>query len=177
MVGQRGKVTHGRVHLHERSFVGNVAVVKAGTTVADRALVALQSLAPARTISTPGSTWIGSPAVVVPRQDNVSAAVATQSTRQYTPPTHMIVGHYLIEVLGYCLLVFYQSVVITLALVALKVANFEFITLTNSSTSGMPAFIVILPCIRFGSVVVACLLTALTKWVVIGHYILYSTYV
>ncbi|MFE9448464.1 Pls/PosA family non-ribosomal peptide synthetase [Streptomyces sp. NPDC006739] len=80
----------GAVRIGRRAFVGNSGVVGPGREVADHALVGVLSDAPVRT--EPGSSWIGRPAMPLPR-----VATAGDSARTFAPPRRLVAARAAVE--------------------------------------------------------------------------------
>lgn len=80
----------GNTHIGRRAFVGNSGIVGPGRTVPDNGLIGVLSDAPEH--SEPGSSWLGRPAMPLPR-------VATQadSGRTFTPPRRLVLARMAVE--------------------------------------------------------------------------------
>ncbi|MEN9657507.1 MAG: hypothetical protein RL571_972 [Pseudomonadota bacterium] len=68
----RGWMTLRPTVVGNRSFVGNGAYVPDGSIIPDDVLIGVQSRSPANERMQPGQTWLGSPALSLPRREQVS---------------------------------------------------------------------------------------------------------
>lgn len=88
-----GRIMFQPTRIGERTFVGNAAVIPAGTDVGDNALIGVASVPPAAGVPD-GTSWLGSPAIYLPnRQD--SGDYDDELT--YTPPPEVVRDRYVIE--------------------------------------------------------------------------------
>jgi acetyltransferase-like isoleucine patch superfamily enzyme len=162
-------VSHGDVLCRARSFVGNGSVVPHGTVLAEDSLVALQSIAPLA--STPGSSFMGSRAIEIKRSEVAVTDVPDHLT--YNPTSARKLCRFLIELTGFTYLNFCQAGMFTTAIICLE-ELFE--------TVGVAGTILLLPLVHIGIAFGGCLVTLLTKWVLIGrfrkgHFPLWTSYV
>ncbi|MBF6327114.1 amino acid adenylation domain-containing protein [Nocardia transvalensis] len=89
----RGWISLTPTRVGRRSFIGNAAVVSAGATVGEGALVGVSTLPP-HTGVPDGTTWLGSPAIQLPtRQDSGDFPESTT----YKPPARLVRQRLLIE--------------------------------------------------------------------------------
>ncbi len=63
----RGQVSLGRTSIGSRTFVGNTALVPGARSLPDGCLIGVQSVPPEGAIA-PGTSWLGSPAIYLPRR-------------------------------------------------------------------------------------------------------------
>ncbi|MEU3352377.1 Pls/PosA family non-ribosomal peptide synthetase [Streptomyces sp. NPDC037389] len=85
-----GRMRLGRVRIGRRAFVGNSGIVGPGREVPDHALIGVLSDAPAH--SEPGSSWLGRPAMPLPR-----VASAGDSGRTFEPPRRLVMARAAVE--------------------------------------------------------------------------------
>ena len=75
----------GKASVGERSFVGNSGIVSPGHTVPDHSLIAVLANAPAH--AEPHSSWMGRPAMQLPR-----VAEAVDAARTFDPPRRLVIA-------------------------------------------------------------------------------------
>ena len=71
---RRGWMTLKKVQTGEKVFVGNNAVVGAGTIIPERTLIGIKSKPPANSAMTAGDTWFGSPSIKLPVRQRFDVA-------------------------------------------------------------------------------------------------------
>jgi acetyltransferase-like isoleucine patch superfamily enzyme len=164
-----GVISFGTVTLQQRSFVGNGTVLPIGTVVSEDSLVALQSIAPLT--NTPGSSCMGSRAIEIQRSSVAISDIPEYLT--YRPSCCRKLSRCVVELIGYLYLSFCQAGLFTAAIIGLE-ETYEAI--------GVAGTIMCLPLLHIGLSIAACLITLLTKWVLIGrfkkgHFPLWTSYV
>jgi non-ribosomal peptide synthetase-like protein len=98
----------------DQAFIGNSAEVAPGRTVHSGSLIGVLSHAPAS--AEPGTSWLGRPAMAIPRR-----AAVTDSARTYAPSWHLVLRRALVELtrlvptalgamLGYAVFVLIEAV-------------------------------------------------------------------
>jgi non-ribosomal peptide synthetase-like protein len=155
-----GLVSHGYCTVGKRAFVGNGALMQHDVQLADNSLVGLQSLAPP--VTRPGETFVGSPPLRIGMRQ--TDAPSTLVSKTYSPGFCLITTRYVVELLGYALLVGYQGAVLAGTVAAVD------ITYSYWWENEPWYFLLCLPVIRIAGGIVACLLVILTKWIMIGRY-------
>ncbi|MEV4432512.1 Pls/PosA family non-ribosomal peptide synthetase [Streptomyces sp. NPDC049555] len=85
-----GRMRLGAVRIGRRAFVGNSGIVGPGREVPDHALVGVLSDAPER--SEPGSSWLGRPAMPLPR-----VAATPDAQRTFEPPKRLVLARAAVE--------------------------------------------------------------------------------
>ncbi|MFD0375964.1 Pls/PosA family non-ribosomal peptide synthetase [Streptomyces sp. NPDC127112] len=85
-----GRMHLGPARIGRRAFVGNSGIVGPGRHVPDGALVGVLSDAPAD--PAPGTSWLGRPALELPR-----TAPAVDPSRTFTPPRRLVVARAAVE--------------------------------------------------------------------------------
>lgn len=92
---RRGWMTVKRVKTGDHVFVGNSAVVAAGTEIPDRTLIGIKSRPPANEAMQPGDTWFGSPSIRLPVRQTFHGGEA----RTFSPSLSRQIGRGLFEAL------------------------------------------------------------------------------
>jgi non-ribosomal peptide synthetase-like protein len=154
---EAGVLTVTPVVIGTRTFVGNSAVVPAGTEVGDGCLVGCLSLAPPEARK-PGTSWLGSPAFLLPRRQE-SARFSEEET--FRPTRKLLVQRALVEGVRLVL-----PATCFLALSGLLLAAVV-------ALGGVLAWwgVALLFPVLFGLCgLAACLVTAGLKWAVVGRY-------
>ncbi|MDQ4116494.1 MAG: amino acid adenylation domain-containing protein, partial [Actinomycetota bacterium] len=140
-----------------RAFVGNAAVVPAGTTLGDESLIGVATVPPASGV--PGdSTWLGSPAMHLPvRQDSGDHP----ESMTFHPPRRRVAERLGIEFLR-----------ATLPASAISVTLYVFLQGLSGSARLFPAWAVVLlaPLLAVGTALLLLLAVAAAKWLVVGTY-------
>ena len=89
-----GVISIGYVHVGTKTFVGNSAVVPQGKVLGDGVLVGCLSTTPMTNPVQNGTSWFGSPALLLPRRQQ---AEHFAESRTYAPPRRLVALRYLIE--------------------------------------------------------------------------------
>ena len=89
-----GTMTIGYVHVGSRTFVGNSAVVPAGKVLGDGTLVGCLSTTPTHNPLSDGTSWFGSPALLLPRRQQTERFADNQT---YSPTRRLVLLRYAIE--------------------------------------------------------------------------------
>jgi non-ribosomal peptide synthetase-like protein len=169
---EAGLVTHERVTVRARSFVGNASVVRTGTFIPEEMLVGVQSLAPKA--GAPRSTYLGSLPIQIKREGDGKAALpAAGEALTYNPPAHLILARCVVEGVGYLVLQFCLALCFALLYICVAVSYVHVID---------HLYALLLPVMIIAHSALAGLLTVALKWVIIGRfkpgvYPLYGTYV
>jgi non-ribosomal peptide synthetase-like protein len=90
---QSGGIRLGMTTIGKKTFIGNTGLVKAGSNLPERVLVGVYGTAPENAALSPGSSWLGSPPISLPRQ----AETCTDSKRTFDPPTRLKIARGLVE--------------------------------------------------------------------------------
>jgi non-ribosomal peptide synthetase-like protein len=156
---ERGWLTVAPTRLGRRAFVGNSAVVPAGTTLGDDALVGVLSLAPAGSdaAAKPGLSWLGSPPLRLPHREPSTDFV---EARTYDPPRGLRLARRWFEILRVTL----PPAGFILVAAATIVIELRLWTLFG------PVALAVLPLVYAGGCAVVLLAVALAKWTLIGRY-------
>lgn len=153
-----------------RTFIGNSAHINGGEKIENHVLLGVLSVSPKSEQMKEHTSWLGSPAIYLPRRD-VNTDFA--ETETYRPTKRLVFMRYLIE---FCRVTFPGTIAIGLLWAWLNIATFAL------SFLSVPIFILLAPIISLMLAVGATLLIALMKFVIIGRYKkmekpLWSTYV
>ena len=143
-----------RTKIGKRAFVGNSGMTAPGRKVPKESLVAVLSAAPRRKKAKPGSSWLGSPPVLLRRP-----VEGGDDSRTYAPPRRLRVARGLVE----CCRVL--AVMASLALTGAVVLGLEWIL-----DSSFPWLVVVLagPLLMIAGAVAAAL-TSGVKWALVGN--------
>ncbi|MDB5366050.1 MAG: lgrD 1 [Rhodospirillales bacterium] len=142
-----------------RAFIGNSALVRAGTEVGDDALLAVMSAPPPGvTRLEPGSAWLGCPALRLPGREILQGIDAT---RTYHPPRKLVLARYAIE--------FFRA---TLPFGLQIVTLFAIIAALNDlyEENDLWQLILLAPFAVAGYALVATAFVVAVKWIVVGAY-------
>jgi len=89
-----GEISIGYVHVGNRTFVGNSALVPQGKVLGSGVLVGCLSTPPQGNPIPDGTSWFGSPSLLLPRRQQ---AEHFAESRTYAPPRHLVLIRYCIE--------------------------------------------------------------------------------
>jgi non-ribosomal peptide synthetase-like protein len=157
---EAGWLTLAPAKLGRRAFVGNNAVIPAGTTLGDDSLVGVLTIAPSIQGQTPpnGATWLGSPPILLPRRQ---PSPRFSEQRTFRPSRKLQWSRGCCEILR----------------VTLPGAGFILVTLGVIQTAlklwdriGPGTTLLFLPAVFAASCGAALAVVALVKWIVIGRY-------
>ena len=141
-----------------RSFVGNSAVVPDGYAIPERCLLGVLSTPPTRERMTPGSTWFGTPCLLLPKRQSFDG----HPSLTFHPPLSRVIARGTIE---FARVVVFPGVIMLLAL-----ALITALAMVQASL-GMVAALLLLPVLYVLVVgIPAALFTVALKWLVIGRY-------
>ena len=148
-----GWVHMGPVRVGRRAFVGNSGIVAPGRTVPDGALIGVLSAAPAS--AQPGSSWLGQPAMGLPRKPAV-----TDCSRTYAPPRRLVIARALVE----CCRVLPMILSVMLGLLVLEVVGWVYISV------GVSQAILVSGPVLLVAGLVATAVSVAAKWALVGRY-------
>ncbi|EST20748.1 Pls/PosA family non-ribosomal peptide synthetase [Streptomyces roseochromogenus] len=143
----------GPVRIGSRAFVGNSGIVDPGRDVADHALVGVLSDAPAQ--GEPGMSWIGRPAMPLPR-----VAGAADPARTFAPPRRLVAARAAVEL---CRLL--PVIIGTLLAEGVLLTEQEALDL-----GGLPLVALVGAPLLLAASLVACLTTTGAKWLLVGRF-------
>ncbi|MGA2233010.1 MAG: Pls/PosA family non-ribosomal peptide synthetase, partial [Tepidisphaeraceae bacterium] len=93
---EQGMATLGAVTVGRRAFIGNSAVVAPGLTIGENSLIGVLSNAP-DAASRSDTSWLGSPAINLPRRQCSTCAADTGEEATYSPPPRLMAQRRRIE--------------------------------------------------------------------------------
>ncbi len=155
-----GRVTLAATQVGRRAFVGNSALIPAGTILGESVLVGVLSVPPADPAEAArvDSAWLGSPAIDLPRRQT-STTFGEEAT--FRPPKRMILLRAFIE--QFRVLAPVTGFVVLTSLLLTAMTEIE-----DAYTLSAAAFS--LPVLYFIGGVLACLFVVTVKWLVMGVY-------
>ncbi|MCW7943486.1 amino acid adenylation protein [Streptomyces hygroscopicus] len=143
----------GRVRIGKRAFVGNSGIVGPGRDVADRGLVGVLSDAPSQ--GRPGMSWIGRPAMPLPRVPG-----NTDPARTFAPPRRLVGARAAVEV---C-----RLLPVTLGML---LAEGVFLGEQEAlDRGGLPLAALVGAPLLLAAGVAACLTATGAKWLLVGRF-------
>ncbi len=153
----KGFVALGPTRLGRRCFVGNAALVRSHSQLGDDSLIGVQSVPPSRPVE-PGTSWLGSPAIFLPRRQH-SEGFGDEVT--YHPRTSLVAWRLAIEFLRVTgpAILFYQVLFLSVLAEVRLGAALSPVTLVGLT-----------PLVVLAGTVGVTLVVALLKWLVIGRY-------
>ena len=155
-----GQVTLACTTVGRRAFVGNSALVPAGTVLGDSVLVGVLSVPPTapEDAARVDSSWLGSPAIFLPRRQ-ASGDFGEEAT--FRPRKRMIVLRAFIEQ--------FRVLAPATGFVVLTSLLLTSLTEIEEATSLLVA-VLALPLLYLAAGLAACLFVVVAKWVVMGRY-------
>ncbi len=142
------------IEVGSRSFLGNGAILQAGTTLGDDSLVGALTTAPHRSVD--GTSWLGSPPLELPRvPDQLDPARTTN------PPRRLLLARGAMELVR---LLLPGSISTALGMVVFWSLD------TLGTSAGLWSMLAAAPFVLLAAGVLAVLATAAIKWTVIGRY-------
>ena len=155
-----GRVTLAATKVGRRAFVGNSALVPAGTILGESVLVGVLSVPPTDPMEAArvDSAWLGSPAIDLPRRQ-ASATFSEEAT--FRPPKRMILLRAFIEQFRVIAPVTGFVVLTSLLLTAMTEIEDAY---------SLAAAALSLPVLYFLGGLLACLFVVAVKWLVVGVY-------
>jgi non-ribosomal peptide synthetase-like protein len=155
-----GWMTLAPTRLGRRTFVGNSAVIPSNTSMGEGSLLGVLSLAPPSSddASKSGTSWLGSPPVLLPRRQSSSVFSEANTFR---PTRKLRLTRSLIEIF---------RVTLPSAGFILVAAAVIGSTITLSHSIGLAATLFLLPIVYGACCAAVGLATVLAKWTVIGRF-------
>jgi non-ribosomal peptide synthetase-like protein len=152
-----GHVALGATKLGSRCFVGNAALVPGDAQLAHGSLIGVQSVPPSHAVE-PGTSWLGSPAIYLPRRQ---ASEKFDDAVTFRPPPRLVACRLAIEFLRVTL----PATLMYIAMLAGIIA-----TLWLAERLPLPLLILVLPAVFQTCAVLITLVVAALKWLVVGRY-------
>jgi non-ribosomal peptide synthetase-like protein len=156
-----GRIVLAPTMIGRRTFVGNSALIPAGSVLGDDALIGVLSRPPAdpARAATPGATWFGSPPLRLPARQ---LATMFDEGARFNPPRHLVAARLAMETLRTILPL---SIFISLLSLLLSVVG-DLADLAHPATAIALWFVPL----YLGFVGAAGLMVVALKWIVIGQY-------
>jgi non-ribosomal peptide synthetase-like protein len=145
------------VEVGRRSFIGNGALVPIGFRMGDNSLLGVHSVPAGRHIE-PETSWLGSPAIFLPRRQE-SQKFGEEVT--YRPRPDLVAWRFFIE---------YFRITLPATIIALTLLGASVLTLDLAAVLSPLALLLILPLLFIGIGIASTLLVVLLKWLIIGKY-------
>ena len=158
----RGWVRLDRVQIGRNSFVGNSAVVPAGTVIGNDVLIGVQSMPPTERCASErtDSSWIGIPAIELPAR---SSSDHSQRHLTYRPGSRRKALRAVIE---FWRIIAPVTIVTVASLLLLLVAE----DLADPSRLGLIATVLVFPGLLGGMGLILVMVTIAAKWILVGRY-------
>jgi non-ribosomal peptide synthetase-like protein len=156
-VFHRGRISLQEAEVGDRTFVGNGAVLPGGASLGDDSLVGVHSLAPTEPVKD-GQTWLGSPAIFLPRREG-SQKFDDRFT--FEPSRYLIFMRYFVEF-------FRVTGPATIGTFCVLVSLLGAVHLVEN----YPPYVLYVfgPLLAFGAGLLALLIVAVLKLIIIGRY-------
>ena len=151
-----GWVALARTQVGSRTFLGNASVIHSGGCLPNDCLIGVQSVAP-RGDHRPGSSWLGSPAILLPRRQ---ASQYFAESLTYNPPLHLVAYRLFIE---FFRVVLPASLFYALGATA-ATAGFRLLAHTSA------AVVLAMPGLYLAAAAALTLVVAALKWTIVGRY-------
>jgi non-ribosomal peptide synthetase-like protein len=152
-----GFVVMGETQVGARGFVGNAALVPGDTRLGHDSLIGVLSVSPPRPVE-PGSSWLGSPAIFLPRRQT---SAKFDESRTYRPPARLVACRLAIEF-------FRVALPSTLNFVAMFLIALAIMSLDQNLPLSL--LFLLLPTIYFGAGALVTGVVAALKWLIVARY-------
>ncbi|MFC5720678.1 Pls/PosA family non-ribosomal peptide synthetase [Streptomyces gamaensis] len=156
-VFHRGRIALATATVGARGFVGNGALVPGSARLGDNSLLGVHSLAPATPIEAE-TTWLGSPALFLPRREESRAFPAKYT---FDPSRGLIAARLAVE---------YFRVTLPATLGGLSLIALLYAMASLAERVPPTAVFALAPALLLGSALAATLVVVALKWLVIGRY-------
>ncbi|MDP4197467.1 MAG: hypothetical protein Q8940_20645 [Bacteroidota bacterium] len=152
------QITLAEAKIGRRTFIGNSALVPINTTIKDGCLIGVLSLPPKGKITVSGTSWLGTPAMYLPKRD-INTDFSEKET--YSPTKLLYAKRLIIE--------FFRVTLPTYILYFLSILS--LISLSYMVTS-LPFWgaVLLSPFVVFAFEIAAALIVAFVKYTLIGIY-------
>ncbi len=152
-----GFIALGATEIGERGFIGNAALVPGNTKLPHDCLIGVLTVPPSEPAA-PGSSWLGSPAIFLPRRQ---ASEKFDESLTYRPPVRLVACRLAIEFLRVILPA-------TLGFAALFLMALAMIEMLDAWPATLVA--VAMPAVYLGAGLIVTLAVVALKWAVVAHY-------
>jgi non-ribosomal peptide synthetase-like protein len=140
-----------------RSFVGNAALLRAGTTLGDNSLIGVHTTAPAGGVPA-GTSWLGSPPIHLPRRQS---SEGFDDDLTFRPSRRRVAGRLAIE---------FVRVTLPATLVTLAVLLGLLTAAWVAARFGVVGALFGLPAVALLAGLMVVVTVAALKWVIVGRY-------
>ena len=152
-----GFMALGTTEVGNRCFVGNAAFVPGNTRLGDDSLIGVLSLPPTKPVE-PGTSWLGSPAIFLPRRQK---SEGFDETVTFRPPAKLVAYRLVME--------FLRIVLPPTLIYVLAIQNIlELLWITPLLST--PLLIAVMPILYLSSALLVTGLVAALKWLIVGRY-------
>jgi non-ribosomal peptide synthetase-like protein len=156
---RNGYIEIAKAYIGNRTFVGNSAVVSPNTHLGNDVLVGVLTKMNDKDLpAKDGTSWFGSPAVYLPKRD-INRDFSSERT--YKPTRKLFIERYAIE---FFRVVMPTTLFILMAAIITDAASYLQVE------REIGELMLIFPFLYLGAGILATLITALLKWVIIGKY-------
>lgn len=156
---RNGYIEIAKAYIGNRTFVGNSAVISPDTHLGNDVLVGVLTKMKDKDLpAKDGTSWFGSPAVYLPKRD-INRDFSTERT--YKPTKKLFIERYAIE--------FFRVVMPTTLFILMAALITDAVSYLQVEKE-IGELMLIFPFLYLGTGILATLITALLKWVIIGKY-------
>jgi non-ribosomal peptide synthetase-like protein len=152
-----GMVALAPTELGTRCFVGNAALVPCGRQLADGSLIGVQSVPPAEALPA-GSSWLGSPAIFLPRRQE---SADFGEARTFRPPARLVAGRLSVE---------FFRVLLPPTLLYAAVVLLVGASVWLAAAAPLSVLVLAMPALYLAVAVLLTVLVAGLKWLLVGRY-------
>ncbi len=152
----RGWVALARTEVGSRTFLGNASAIHSGRCLPDNCLIGVQSVAPREGLRA-GSSWLGSPAIFLPRRQ---ASQSFAETLTYKPARRLVAYRLFVE--------FFRVMLPATFFYALGVA--AVIAGVRLLPHAASAFVLAMPAVLLAASAIFTMAVAALKWATVGRY-------
>jgi non-ribosomal peptide synthetase-like protein len=153
----KGTIALGTTELGTRCFVGNAAQVPGDTQLADGTLIGVHSVPPT-TPAEPGSSWLGSPAIFLPRRQSSGSF---DESVTFHPPARLVATRLAIE---------FFRVVLPAVLVCGSLILGSLVARRLAEVLSIPLLLAALPACYLAASLLVFLVVVALKWLIVGRY-------
>jgi non-ribosomal peptide synthetase-like protein len=153
----QGSIALGATEVGFRTFVGNAALVPSNVRLADNSLIGVQSVPPAQPAE-PGTSWLGSPALFLPRREE---SARFEDSLTFRPPARRVACRLTLE--------FFRVMLPTILLSTFGMLG----TLAVAClAAALPTILLalVIPAVYLSSALLLYLNVVVLKWLVVGRY-------
>jgi non-ribosomal peptide synthetase-like protein len=152
-----GHVALGITSVGHRSFIGNAAFLRSGTTVGDGCLIGVHTHAPSDGVSS-GTSWLGTPPIHLPRRQD---SARFDDALTFRPTRRRVLERFVIE---------FFRIVVPGSMLAAAGYLLLLAELGIARTAGIVAAVLLAPAATLLSGLSVVLAVAGIKWLVVGRY-------